>query len=354
VSAKVNRQWRVAGYPEPGELVGDRHFEWAEGPVPEPDTGEFLVRTVCLAPGPAQRGYLKAPDDGFLQGLAIGDVMRGRGVGQIVASRHPDYPVGEVFVGSLGWQDYSLQQPRGAEFVYSTKKLTNPIRPLTSHLTFLGQAGVTAWFGLLDTGALQPGDHVLVSAAAGGVGSMASQIAKLKGAARVVGIAGSDEKCRWLCADLGVDAAINYRTDDVAACLERQFPDGIDLFFDNVGGEILNIALDHLAMHARVALCGFISTNYAGGAQQGPINYRRLIPRRASMHGFVIFDFWERWPEAEAALLGWYREGKLVNCEDVEHGLERMPECLTGLFTGANLGVKVCRVAPDPAGLPDA
>ncbi len=354
MAAGLNRQWRVAGYPKPGELVSRRHFEWTSEQIPEPGDDEFLVRTICLAPGPAQRGYLKAPDDGFLQGLALGEVMRGRGVGQIVASCNPDYPVGEYFVGSLGWQDYSLQQPHGAEFVFSTKKLTNPVKPMSSQLSFLGQAGVTAWFGLHEGGCLTAGDNVLISAAAGGVGSMAGQIARLEGAGAVVGIAGTNEKCRWLCEDLGFDAAINYRSDNLEQCLARLFPDGIDLFFDNVGGDILNTALDHLAINARVALCGFISTDYAVGPHRGPINYRRLIHRRARMQGFVVFDYWERWPEAEQALLDWYRRGELVNCEDVDEGLEKMPESLASLFTGANVGIKICRVAPDPLDLPDA
>lgn len=349
----INRQWRVAGYPKPGELVGTRHFDWVEEPPPEPQDGEFLVRTICLAPGPAQRGYLKAPDEGFLLGISLGEVMRGRGVGQIIASRNPDYEVGEFFLGSLGWQDYSLQQPRGQEFVFSTKKIANPIRPLSSHLSFLGQAGITGWFGLLDVADLKEGDAVLISAAAGGVGSMAAQIAKLQGASKVVGIAGSNEKCQWLCEHLGMDAAINYRTDNIDQCLEKLFPDGIDVFFDNVGGEILNTALWHLAMHARVAICGYISTNYAAGELHGPINYRRLLHSRARMEGFVVFDYWERWNEAEAALLEWYRDGKLANCEDVDSGLERMPDSLASLFTGANVGIKICRVAPDPIGLPE-
>lgn len=350
----VNRQWRVARYPHPGELVGEQHFEWAEEPPAQPGDGEFLVRTVCLAPGPAQRGYLTARKDGFLQSVDIGDVMRGRGVGQIVASRHPDYPVGEIFVGSLGWQDYSLQRPRGKEFVFSTKTVTDPIRPLSSELSFLGQAGVTAWFGLLETAAFRPGDSVLVSSAAGGVGSMVAQIARLKGANKVVGITGSNEKCRWLCENLGLDAAINYRTDNIDQCLAKLFPDGVDVYFDNVGGDVLNEALMHLALHARVTICGYISTNYATGPQHGPINYRRLLHSRATMRGFVVFDYWERWPEAERSLRDWYRTGQLVNCEDVDEGLEKMPDSLASLFTGANVGIKICRVAPDPGGIPDA
>jgi NADPH-dependent curcumin reductase CurA len=350
----TNRQWRVAAYPRPGELVGVKHFDWVEEPVPEPADDEFLVRTICLAPGPAQRGYLKAPDDGFLQGIRIEEVMRGRGVGQIVASRHPDYAVGEFFVGSLGWQDFSVQRPRGAEVVFSTTKVENPVKPLSSQLSFLGQAGATAWFGLHEAGDIKRGDNVLVTAAGGGVGSMACQVAKLEGAGRVVGMTGSNEKCRWLVEDLGAYAAINYRTDNVDQCLDKLFPDGIDVMFDNVGGELLNTALEHLAMNARVALCGFIATDYKPGPLHGPINYRQLIHRRACMQGFVVFDYWERWAEAEAALLGWYRDGKLVNCEDVDEGLEKMPDALASLFTGGNRGIKICRVAPDPVGLPDA
>jgi len=350
----VNRQWRVSRYPDLGELIGTEHFEWGEEAIPEPGDDEFLVRTICLAPGPAQRGYLTARKGSFLQSVEIGEVMRGRGVGQIVASRHADYAVGEIFVGSLGWQDYSLQRPRGAEFVFSTKKLTDPIRPLSSQLSFLGQAGVTGWFGLLDVGALRPGDNVLISAAAGGVGSMAAQIAKLRGADKVVGIAGTNDKCRWLCETLGLDAAINYRTDHVDQCLEKIFPDGIDVFFDNVGGEILNVALCHLAMHARVAICGYISTNYAAGPQTGPINYRRLLHSRARMEGFVVFDYWDRWPEAEEALTAWYLDGSLIDCEDVDEGLEKMPDALASLFTGGNVGIKICRVAPDPPDIPSA
>jgi NADPH-dependent curcumin reductase CurA len=348
--ARTNRQWRVARYPEPGELVGPRHFQWREDATPEPADGEFLVRTICLAPGPAQRGYLTPRKDGFLQGVAIGDVMRGRGVGQIVASRHPDYTVGAIFLGSLGWQEYSLQRPRGADFVFSTKTLADPVAPLSAELGCVGQAGVTGWFGLLDVGDLRAGDNVLISAAAGGVGSMAGQIARLRGAHRVVGITGSDAKCRWLREALGFDAAINYRDDDVDDRIADLFPDGIDLFFDNVGGDVLDVALGHLAMHARIVICGFIATNYAAGPQHGPINYRRLLHARARMQGFVVFDYWERWGEAEDALRAWYRQGKLVNCEDVDVGLEKMPESLSSLFTGGNVGIKICRVAPDPRG----
>ncbi len=351
-SAEHNRQWRVAAYPEPGELISSRHFEWATNPIETPRDEEFLVRTVCLATGPAQRGYLQAEPSPFLGQVPVGEVMRGRGVGQIIESHHPDYRRGDIFVGSLGWQDYSVQKPRGAEFVFSTKKVAEPMRPLSAELGLLGQAGATAYFGLHEAGDLRTNDRVLISAAAGGVGSVAGQIARLRGAKQVVGIAGSAGKCQWLVDELGFSAAINYRDDDVDRRLGELFPEGIDLFFDNVGGELLDTALNHLALGARVALCGFIATDYAAGPQAGPINYRNLVARRARMQGFVVFDYWERYGEAEQQLRRWYRDGQLKNCEDVAEGLEHMPAALASLFTGANRGIKLCQVAPDPEGLP--
>jgi len=348
IQEATNRQWRVARYPDPSEPISPALFHWVTEPVPAPAEGEFLVRTLCLAPVPAQRGYLEASHHQFLENLPLGAVMRGRGVGQILASRHPDYRPGEIFVGSLGWQDYSIQRPRGAEFVFSTRKVANPTRPLSLELGLLGQAGATAYFGLLDVGALKPGDQVLVSAAAGGVGSAAGQIARLAGAGLVVGIAGSAAKCRWLKEELGYHAAINYRTEDVGQRLRDLFPAGINLYFDNVGGEILNQALGQLAPAARVVICGFIATDYAPGPQHGPINYQCLVYRRARMEGFVVFDYWHRYGEAEAALRRWHQEGALKAWEDVDEGLEQMPAALQSLFSGTNRGVKICRVAPDP------
>lgn len=344
----TNRQWRVARYPRPDETIGPEHFDWVTEPVGEPSDGEFLVRTLCLAPGPAQRGYLEPSHDGFLQNLGLGAVMRGRGVGQIVASRHADYQPGEIFVGSLGWQDYSLQHPRGAEFVFSTKKVSQPVKPLSMELGILGQAGATAYFGLLHVGAMRAGDKVLISAAAGGVGSVAGQIARIRKAGLVAGIAGSADKCDWLVNELGFDAAINYRTEPVAERLRELFPEGIDVFFDNVGGEILNDALGNLALHARIAICGFIATDYTPGPHQGPINYQCMVYKRARMEGFVVFDYWEQYPQAEQDLRRWYIAGRLKNCEDVTDGLENMPAALASLFTGGNRGIKICRVAPDP------
>lgn len=346
MSSIINRQWRVARYPSAGEPIGEDHFEWATAPVPEPGDGEFLVRNLYLAPGPAQRGYLDRKQSAFFgEVIPIGEVMRGRGVGEIIVSSHPDYHPGEFFVGSLGWQDFSVQRPHGAEFVFSTRKIEHPREPLSLHLGILGQAGGTAYFGMHEAAQLKAGDNVLVSAAAGGVGSVAGQIARIEGATSVVGIAGTDRKCAWLVDELGYSGAINYKTENLQKKLTELFPAGIDVFFDNVGGEILNCALEHLATGARIAVSGFIATQYATDDRPvGAENYRQLVFKRARMQGFVYFDYWDRYAEAERALLGWYEKGQLLNTEYLYDGLERMPEALAGLFTGANRGISVCRV----------
>jgi len=343
-----NRQWRVARYPAHDEPISTRLFDWSDEKVPEPRDNEFVVKTVCLTPGPAQRGYLRKSQEGaFLQSVEVGDVMRGRGVGRIVKSRHRDYPEGAVFVGSLGWQDYSLQTPRGKEFIFSTRLVEKPAAPLSGELSLLGQAGVTAYFGLHEAAQLQAGDNVLVSAAAGGVGSAAGQIARIEGAGSVVGIAGGADKCRWLVNDLGYTAAIDYQAEDLDARLGQLFPSGIDVFFDNVGGDILNAGLAQLADHARVAICGFISTDYDAGADKGPINYRNLVSKRARMQGFVFFDYWDRYDEAATRLQAWHERGLLHNAEHVTEGLENMPDALAALFSGGNKGVSICRVSDD-------
>lgn len=344
-----NRAWRVLRRPQPGEPVSPALFRLAEEPVPEPGDGEYLVRTLCLAPGPAQRAYLeRGTRSGAAAALQPGDVMRGRGVGIVVRSRAPGFSEGDVVIASLGWQDYSLQRAQDAGFVFSTRKYTLGERPLSLALGVLGQAGVTAYFGMREAGGLRAGDAVLVSAAAGGVGSVAGQVARLGGARRTVGLAGSADKCAWLTREAGFDTAINYREGDLAARLGEAFPEGIDLFFDNVGGDVLDAGLAHLARDARVVICGFIATDYAPVPAPGPANYKELLYRRATMRGYVWFDYWDRYGEAEAQLAAWYREGTLRNTEDVTEGLERMPGCLAGLFTGANRGISICRVAPDP------
>ncbi|MDG1462298.1 MAG: NADP-dependent oxidoreductase [Gammaproteobacteria bacterium] len=346
-TADINRQWFVARYPNSDEAINDSLFNWSESPVPTPADNEFVVRSIYLAVGPALRGYLDKAHSEFLGNVPVGEVMRGRGIGEVVSSKNSEYAIGDIFVGSLGWQDYSVQQPRGKEFVFSTKHIREPLKPLSLELGILGQSGATAYFGLTEAGKIKAGDNVLISAAAGGVGTAAGQIARIKGAAKVIGIAGSDEKCAWLIKELGFDAAINYKNNDLDERLSSLFPDGIDLLFDSVGGEILNTALGHIAMQARVALCGFIATDYLPDANKGPINYRHLLYKRATMQGFIVFDYWERFAEAERALREWHLAGDLKLCEDVTDGLEHIPQAVEDLFEGNNLGVKICQVGAE-------
>ncbi len=341
-----NRQWRLARRPGPGELVGEGHFDLVEHPAPEPRAGEFLLRTLWLGTSPAQRGYISAGPS-MHEKVALGDVMRGRGVGVVLDSRDQGFAPGDIVVASTGWQEYSIQAP-AASGVLAVRRVVDPVKPYSSILGALGAAGLTAYFGLLRVGELAKGDTVVVSAAAGGIGSCAVQIARAAGAARVIGIAGGARKCAWLRDQLGVTQTIDYRTESVDERLGQLLPDGMNVFFDNVGGDTLNQALDHLALHARVVICGFIATDYAAHPVAGPGNYQNLVRRRARMEGFFVFDYADQFEAAEAVLKTWHRDARLASIEDVAEGLEQMPAALQSLFTGANLGIKLCRVAPDP------
>ncbi|MCW5572677.1 MAG: NADP-dependent oxidoreductase [Steroidobacteraceae bacterium] len=344
-----NRQWRVARRPEAGEPVGAHNFEFGEAGVPRAADGEILVRTLLLGTSPAQRSYITS-GVGMHAKLRIGDVMRGRGLGLVVESRHADFAPGDIVNASLGWQDYAVLQPTGATgTILDIYKVPDPQTPLSVHLGIIGSAGLTGYFGLRAIAQAAAGDRVLISAAAGGVGSAAGQIAKVLGC-EVVGLAGSDDKCRWLVDYVGYDAAINYRTEPLDERLTALFPDGADVYFDNVGGDILNTALDHLALKARVVICGLIATDYAPGPRRGPANYTRLLRKRARMEGFFVQDHVADFPRAESQLRTWYRDGRLKPVEDVSAGLETMPDCLGSLFAGTNRGVRICEVAALPDG----
>ncbi len=343
----MNRQWILARHPEPDEFIGPEHFELKESIVPEPADNEFVLKTIALGTSPAQRAYV-SKGLSMHEKIAIGDIMRGRGTGVVTASKHKAYRDGEIVIASTGWQDYSVQRPESENpNVLSLRKVANPVKPMTMLLGTLGSAGTTAYFGLLDVGQTKPGDTVVISAAAGGIGSVAGQIARIKGCT-VVGIAGGPEKCRWLTESLKFHHALDYKNEDVDARLDELCPHGIDVFFDNVGGEILNTVLTHIALNARVVICGYIATDYKEGDLNGPINYKNLVRKRARMEGFFIFDYRHRFDEAEADLRSWFESGTLINTEDVDDGLEYMPTTLQSLFTGRNKGIKLCRVSPDP------
>ncbi|MEM8983659.1 MAG: NADP-dependent oxidoreductase [Pseudomonadota bacterium] len=343
-----NLQWRVARYVAPGELVGPEHFTLHDEDVPSVADGEFLVRSLVFGTSPAQRGYIDTRKTDL---VPIGDVMRGRAIALVHESRHPDFVPGDWVNASTGWQQWSVQRMDRpnvqAMNVLSVRKVDNSLRPATLHLGLLGSAAFTAVHGLHAIGEVTQGDTVVISAAAGGVGSVACRVAKLAGA-RVVGIAGGPEKCRWVVDVLGADACIDYKAGAITEPLLEYCGHGVDVFFDNVGGEILNSVLPNLALGARVVICGYISTNYLAADAPGPSNYTYLLRKRATMSGFVIWDHTHRFDEYFKQLHEWHQAGELpAEIEEVSDGLETLPDALQSLFTGANRGIRLVRAAED-------
>lgn len=334
----TDRNRRLILAERPAGMVNDSHVRVEEDDMPTPGPGEALASVRYLSIDPTIRTWMDdAP--GYLPPIGIGEVIRGAGVAEIVKSNCERYQPGQLVVGMTGWQNYTIADERERPL----QPLPDGIPPTTA-LGVLGITGVTAYFGLLDVGKLKEGDVVVVSAAAGSTGSSVGQIAKIKGAGKVVGIAGGAEKCSWIVDELGFDAAIDYKRQDVAARLREECPEGVDLYFDNVGGEILDACLGQLAMRGRVVLCGAIASYNDRGALTGPANYRSLIIRRGRMEGFIILDYFDRMPEAQAELGRWLGEGKLKSAEHVVEGLEHAPEALNLLFTGGNTGKVIVKV----------
>ena len=332
----TNRQIRLAARPQ-GELKPS-DWEHVDEPLREPGEGEFAGKTKVISLDPAMRGWLNDARS-YVPPVGIGEVMRAGSVVEVTASNHPKYAVGDHVVGIFGVQSHVVSDGKGA------LKVDPSVAPLPTYLGALGMPGMTAYFGLLDVGALQEGETVLVSGAAGAVGSMVGQIAKVKGA-RVVGIAGGPEKCALLTDELGFDAAIDYRADDVKGALRAATPDRIDVYFDNVGGDILDLALTRLNMKARVVICGAISQYNNASSMQGPSNYMSLLVNRARMEGFVVFDYAKRYREAAAEIAGWIAEGKVTTKEHVvKGGIDDFPETLQMLFRGDNVGKLVLELA---------
>jgi NADPH-dependent curcumin reductase len=322
----------------PTGMIDDRCFEVIEGPLPEPGPGQALVRIQYLSLDPTMRGWVDERDS-YMPPVAIGEVMRSGGLGEIVASNDPSLPVGSIVNGLVGWQDYALV----GEGAGMATVIPEGIDPLDA-LSVFGATGLTAYFGMLDVARIEEGDTVVVSGAAGATGSVAGQIARIKGC-RVVGLAGTDEKCRWVTDDLGFAACINYRTEDVGARLSETCPDGIDVYFDNVGGPTLELVLDRINDRARIALCGAISIYNATELPPGPRNYFNLVVHRARMEGFLLFDYVDRFAEGVITLAGWAAEGLIKHRVDVVDGLEQAPSAVNRLFTGENTGKLVVKVA---------
>lgn len=335
----LNRQWRLAA--RPSGLVTENDFSWHEEPVPEPADGEVLVRNLYLSLDPANRGWMTGRKS-YIDPVGIGDVMFGSTIGVVESSRHAGFLAGELVSGFLGWQDYALSPAR------ALAKLPPELPvPLEDYFAVFGHVGMTAYFGLLDVGRPLEGETLVVSAAAGAVGSLVGQIGRIHGC-RVVGIAGSDEKCSWLTGDLDFDAAINYRNEPVAEALSASCPGGIDVYFDNVGGEILEAALWRINDRARIVICGMISQYNAIEPPPGPCNLANLLIRRARMEGFIVLDYFHRAPEALEALGSWVSEGRLQYRVHLVDGLDQAPAALNYLFDGSNQGKLVIKLAEPP------
>jgi NADPH-dependent curcumin reductase len=329
-----NRQWLLAQRPD--GAIRDSDFKFVEIDVPTPGEGEALVRNLMRSCDPAQRIWIAR--DTSLPAVKIGEVVRSTGAGRIEASNNPDFAVGDVVSGFVGWQDYVVMNPKG-----QLNKLPPGARPELA-LSALGLTGLTAYFGLLEVGRPVAGETVVVSGAAGATGSVVGQIAKIKGC-RAIGVAGGPQKCRWLTDEAGFDAAIDYKSENVSARLKETCPKGVDIFFDNVGGDVLDAALARLAMRGRVVLCGGIANYNANEPPPGPKNYLNLVVQRGRMEGFLVLDYMSRAGEAIAALAGWVQAGRIKNKVDVQHGLENAPATLRRLFEGRNEGKQLLRVA---------
>jgi len=326
--SSTNQQVRLAA--RPSGLPKPSDWELTAEPVPEPGDGEFVVAISHLSVDPAMRGWMNAGAS-YIEPVEIGAVMRAGAVGRVHASEHPGFEVGDQVYGAFGVQAFAASDGSGVI------KLDPSLAPLPTYLGALGLTGLTAYFGLLDVGRLQDGETVVVSGAAGAVGSIVGQLAKIKGC-RVIGIAGGPEKCGWIVDELGFDAAIDYKSENVRSALREHAPNRVDVFFDNVGGEVLDAALTRLARGARIVICGGVS-QYNAHEVRGPSNYLALIAARGTMSGMVVFDYADRYPQATAELAGWLRDGRIVSREHiVEGGVDAFPDTLLKLFSGENVG----------------
>ncbi len=336
----VNHQIRLAA--RPNGLPTRDGWSFTTAPVGEPAEGEVIVKTLSLSLDPAMRGWMNEGKS-YIAPVEIGDVMRAGGVGVVVASRNPAFAEGDKVAGALGVQAYwtvsEKQVARG-----DLSKIDLAMGTVGQWLNVLGMPGMTAYFGLMDVGQPKAGETVVVSGAAGAVGQTVGQLAKIKGC-RVVGIAGGPEKCAWVVDELGFDACVDYKAGQVKDGLRQHCPNGVDIYFDNVGGEILDTVLTRLARKARVIICGAISQYNNTTPVKGPANYLSLLVNRARMEGIVVFDYAPRFPQAVAELSKYLKDGRMKSREDVVVGLDTFPETLLKLFNGENFGKLVLQVA---------
>ena len=329
-----NGQWLLNARPM-GKLTGEE-FRWNETSIPQPSDGQVLVRNLWLSVDPAQRTWMTR--DSYKPKVPLGEVMQSFAVGQVLESCHPDFKPGDLVRSDFGWQDYAATDGRTFGGIQKLPLGTPP----NLALSLFGLNGLTAYFGMIGVGQIKAGETVVVSSAAGATGSIAGQIAKIKGC-RVIGTAGSREKCDWLIKEAHFDAAINYKTEDIGTRLSELCPGGIDVFFDNVGGTVLNEVLARINLKGRIALCGSISRS--DPSEPGPANYFNLVAKRGRMEGFTGLDYGPHFPEAIEALGRWQKEGRLVQKEDVAVGLENAPRALMRLFTGKNFGKQLLKIA---------
>lgn len=334
--ADLNRVWRLRK--RPVGMIGDDVLSLEQEAIPEPDEGQLLMRLNYLSLDPTNRIWMSDMDQ-YMPPVALGDPMRGVVCGTVMKSKHPGFTPGDVVSGLGTWADYQVGVPG----------MLNKMPPLgevsvADAFGLMAVVGPTAYFGLMDLGMPKAGETVVVSAAAGAVGSIVGQIAKIQGC-RAVGLAGSDEKCRWIVDDLGFDAAINYKTEDVSAALQRTCPQGIDIYFDNVGGDILDACLKQMNLFGRIPTCGLISQYNATGEVPGPKNYPMILMQRLKVQGFIVLDYAARYPEAIGALGQWLQSGQLKFRVDMHDGLEHAVSTLRKLYTGENQGKLMLRVA---------
>ncbi|QDT48064.1 Putative NADP-dependent oxidoreductase YfmJ [Symmachiella dynata] len=336
--SRINRQITLAARPVGRPQESD--FALVETPIPELEEGQFLIHTTYLSVDPYMRGRMNDRKS-YAEPVKLGDVMVGEAVGKVVESKHPKFDVGDIVAGSIGWQEYCVTDGK------DIRKVRTGNQPVSAALGVLGMPGLTAYFGLLEIADPAAGETVVVSGAAGAVGSTVGQIAKIRGC-RVVGIAGTDEKVAYLTDELGFDAAFNYKTTkDYVAKLAELCPEGIDVYFDNVGGPITDAVFPLLNKHARVSVCGQISQYNATKLEQGPRLLWKLIEKQARVEGFLVFQFIDKFRTAMVDLAHWVEEGQLKYRENIEEGLENAPKIFLGLFDGENIGKQLVRVSPE-------